>query len=682
MNANTDIRELAGVGPKTAALFDKLGIHVIGDLLDYYPREYSVYKPPVPIAELKEGYVLTVRARFIRKLSLRRNGRFQILTGKVRDDSGILDVTWFNMPYLKNTIHYDEAIILRAKIKSRGKGFVMEQPEIYTDTSYSDRLSSTQPVYSLTAGLTNNMISKMARASLELIQKEEEFLPEEVFRTISLMPHDEAVREIHFPMSEASLERARQRLAFEEFFFFTLTLRQAKASRVKDRNQYTFRQDSYVSKLLESLPFHLTGAQCRVWDEIKSDLRGENVMSRLIQGDVGSGKTIVAVMAMLFAAENGYQAAIMAPTEVLAAQHFSVIQRLVAKAGIQVETAILTGSMKAAAKRDARERIESGQARLIVGTHALLQDKVKYKKLALVITDEQHRFGVRQRETLNAKGVSPHILVMSATPIPRTLALILYGDLDISLMNELPANRLPIKNCQVGLSYRKTAYHFIEEQVRTGRQAYVICPMIEENEDVDGESVIGYSKKLRTIFPDTIRVECLHGKMKQTEKDAVMTAFGEGSVQVLVSTTVVEVGVDVPNATIMMVENAERFGLSTLHQLRGRVGRGEYQSYCIFISGSDVPETKERLQILCDSNDGFYIAEQDLRLRGPGELCGLRQSGEEGFKAGSIYRDAEILKKARDAAELILKEDPELSSSKFSGARRQLERYGKIQFSI
>ena len=396
-------------------------------------------------------------------------------------------------------------------------------------------------------------------------------------------------------------------------------------------------------------------------------------MNRLIQGDVGSGKTILAVLALLMCAANGYQGAMMAPTEVLAVQHFETISSYVKKYGIAFRPVLLTGSMTAKEKREAYAKIASGEANLIIGTHALIQEKVEYKNLALVVTDEQHRFGVRQREMLASKGLYPHILVMSATPIPRTLAIILYGDLDISVIKELPKNRLPIKNCVVDTSYRKTAYHFMKKQIAQGRQCYVICPMVEENETTEAENVIDYTEQLQAEMGDTIKVQYLHGRMKQKEKDQIMEAFGKNEIQILVSTTVIEVGIDVPNATVMMIENAERFGLAQLHQLRGRVGRGSYQSYCIFISASKSKETKERLEILNKSNDGFFIASEDLRLRGPGDLFGIRQSGTLDFGLADVFQDAKLLQKANEAAEELLLEDPHLQKEEHCALKKAVE---------
>ena len=434
-----------------------------------------------------------------------------------------------------------------------------------------------------------------------------------------------------------------------------------KDSEARADNHFILEDRPEITRFLSSLPYDLTDAQKKVWREIRQDMQGAHTMSRLVQGDVGSGKTIVAFLSLLLAGLNGYQGALMAPTEVLARQHYDNITGMLEQYQLPLKAELLTGSMTAKQKREAYERIASGEAAIIIGTHALIQEKVIYYDLALVVTDEQHRFGVKQREALAGKGYMPHILVMSATPIPRTLAIILYGDLDISVIDEMPKNRIPIKNCVVDTGYRETAYRFMKKQVSEGRQCYVICPMVEESESLEAENVQDYSRMLSEEMGSPINVGCLHGRMKQQEKDEIMAAFGRNEIQILVSTTVIEVGIDVPNATVMMIENAERFGLAQLHQLRGRVGRGSHQSYCIFMTASKSEETKERLDILNHSNDGFYIAGEDLRLRGPGDLFGIRQSGILDFKIADVFQDAGLLQCASSDAAGILAEDPALS---------------------
>ena len=470
---------------------------------------------------------------------------------------------------------------------------------------------------------------------------------------------------------------ARRRLVFDEFLFFILAVQYLKERTEEAKNTFPMKKTWTTEQVMENLPYSLTKAQMNVWHEIERDLSGQALMSRLVQGDVGSGKTILAFLAMIMAAENGYQAALMVPTEVLARQHYDAFCRLIQEQGLAISPVLLTGSNTAKEKRERYEEIASAKAAIIIGTHALIQEKVQYQDLALVITDEQHRFGVKQREALTTKGNPPNVLVMSATPIPRTLAIILYGDLDISVIDELPAKRLPIKNCVVDTSYRPKAYSFIEKQVREGHQAYIICPMVEESEEMEAENVLDYTEKIKGIFPPSVRISYLHGKMKAKEKNQIMEAFASGEIQILVSTTVVEVGVNVPNATVMMIENAERFGLAQLHQLRGRVGRGDWQSYCIFMQGSGTQETQKRLEILNRSNDGFYIAGEDLKLRGPGDLFGIRQSGSMEFKIGDIYNDAGILKEASDAAAEILALDRDLALPQHARLKEELLKYMK-----
>ena len=524
---------------------------------------------------------------------------------------------------------------------------------------YEEKLHTLQPIYNLTAGLTNNAISKAVKQVVESLDLTKEHLPEEIRLHYQLAEYNYAIRGIHFPEDKEVFYHARERLVFEEFLQFILAIRKLKDSNSRMDNEYVIPLDLRTEEFQKALPFELTGAQQNVWREIQQDMASEHAMSRLVQGDVGSGKTIVAVLALLNTALKGYQAAMMAPTEVLARQHYESITSLFEAYNIPIKVVLLTGSMTAKEKRRAYDRIECGLAKIIVGTHALIQDAVYYDNLALVVTDEQHRFGVKQRESFAKKGGVPHVLVMSATPIPRTLAIILYGDLDISVIDELPANRLPIKNCVVDTSYRQTAYTFMKKQIAEGRQCYIICPMVEESEAMEAENVTDYSRMLQEEMGTQIVVDHLHGKMKQAAKDEIMERFGRNEIQILVSTTVIEVGIDVPNATVMMIENAERFGLAQLHQLRGRVGRGKYQSYCIFMTGSKAKETKKRLEILNKTNDGFKIASEDLKLRGPGDLFGIRQSGLMDFGLGDIYQDAAILQKANEAAEWLLKNNPE-----------------------
>ena len=671
------LRELKGVGEKTEKLFQKIGVGNTDDLLHYFPRDYDCYEEPVPVSELKEGTLSAVSVSVVSSVYMNQVRNLQIITVTVADETGRLSVTWFNAPYLRNTLKKGSFFILRGRIVRKQGKLVMEHPEIFTPAAYQEVLHSLQPRYSLTAGLSNKMIIKLLRKVLEEQALQMEYLPEELRERCHLADYNFAIRTIHFPKNKEQLVTARRRLVFDEFLLFILAVQLLKEKTEEAPNAFPMKKSWTTEQIIEDLPYSLTGAQMNAWHEIERDLCGQALMSRLVQGDVGSGKTILAFLAMILTAENGCQAALMVPTEVLARQHFESFQNLVREQGLSCRSVLLTGSQTAGEKRKTYALISSGEADIIIGTHALIQEKVTYHRLGLVITDEQHRFGVRQREALTTMGNPPNVLVMSATPIPRTLAIILYGDLDISIIDELPARRLPIKNCVVGTSYRPKAYTFIEKQVREGRQAYIICPMVEESEGLDAENVLDYTEKLKSILPGDISIEYLHGKMKAREKNRIMEAFAAGKIQILVSTTVVEVGVNVPNATVMMVENAERFGLAQLHQLRGRVGRGEHQSYCIFMQGNDVKETSKRLEILNKSNDGFYIAGEDLKLRGPGDLFGIRQSGLMEFKIGDIYQDADILKVSSEAAAGILALDPDLSLPQHAVLREKLMAYMK-----
>lgn len=660
MIESTKIKELKGIGEKTEKLFHKIGVETVGDLIRCYPRGYDVYEEAAPISELEEGRVMTVTGAIYGRIQVGGSPRMQVTTLHVKDITGTLRVIWFRMPFLRTTLAGGGVVTLRGRIVRKKDALVMEHPEIfYPPEKYEDKLHTLQPVYGLTAGLTNNAVVKAVRQAFDNLNLARETLPEEIRLKYGLAEYNYALRGIHFPEDKEVFYHARNRMVFEEFLEFILALRSLKDGSGKLRNEYVMEMRPEVERFIGELPFELTGAQKKVWGEIANDLGSDTVMSRLVQGDVGSGKTIVAVLALITAALNGFQGAMMAPTEVLARQHYESVTKLLEEHGLAVKTVLLTGSMTAKEKRRAYDRIECGLAKIIIGTHALIQGAVNYDNLGLVITDEQHRFGVKQRETFAEKGGVPHVLVMSATPIPRTLAIILYGDLDISVMDELPANRLPIKNCVVDTGYRKTAYTFMKKQIAEGRQCYVICPMVEESESLEAENVTDYAAALKEELGGEIVVDFLHGKMRQKEKDAIMERFSRRESHVLVSTTVIEVGIDVPNATVMMIENAERFGLAQLHQLRGRVGRGKHQSYCIFMSGSKAKETRERLEILNKTNDGFKIASEDLRLRGPGDLFGIRQSGLMNFKIADVYQDAKILKQANEAADWLIETDHE-----------------------
>ena len=669
------LTSLKGVGEKTGKLFERLGIVTLRDLLSYYPRDYQAYERPVPIGQLKEQKVMSVESALVTNADLLRFNRMQLVSARIRDLSGSLQLAWYNMPYMRASLKTGQLYVFRGRVVRKRGGLVMEQPEVFAPEAYAALEDSLQPIYGQTKGLGNKAIVKLMRQALEVRQLEREYMPAQIRRRQELAEINYALERIHFPADRQELLFARKRLVFDEFFLFLTGVKKLKEQRENKASSFVMQKTSLARQLEASLPYALTKAQERALADVRRDMQSGLVMNRLIQGDVGSGKTIVAVLALLMAAENGFQGAMMAPTEVLARQHYESISRLFSECGIDRRLVLVTGSMTAKEKRAAYQAIASHEADIVIGTHALIQERVVYDKLALVITDEQHRFGVGQRELLSEKGDSPHVLVMSATPIPRTLAIILYGDLDISVIDELPAGRQAIKNCVVDTSWRPKAYAFIADQAAQGRQAYVICPMVEASEMIDAENVTDYAKLLRRELPDTIRVEYLHGKMKAKEKSRIMEEFADGQIQVLVSTTVIEVGVNVPNATVMMIENAERFGLAQLHQLRGRVGRGASQSYCIMINGSGDGDASKRLEILNKSNDGFFIAEEDLRLRGPGDIFGLRQSGDLEFRLADIFTDAQVLKAASNEVSRLFTEDPLLEQEEHQELKRRIEEY-------
>lgn len=688
MQLNSAITTIKGIGEKTADSFAKMGVYTVGDILLRFPRTYVQY--PIMeavdyISTLPEG-MHAILAR-VKKAPVIRNGRRMQVTvldisGRGTDASmpGVqVQLIWYRMPYIKNSLKPGHEYVFYGKVITKNGRYLMEQPVIYEVEQYQTMEERFLPVYSLTAGITNNLMIKTIRAALTEDTLLAEPLPSEVRQVYQLCEYNYAIKQIHFPDSMDTLITARKRLVFDEFFLFIMGMQYQREKKQREPNAFSYQDPQFVQGLIEKLPYELTGAQKKALAEVQENMAGAYVMQRLIQGDVGSGKTIVAFLAMAWTAHNGYQSAIMAPTEVLARQHYESYVKLCEEFGLDYPVVLLTGSMTAKEKRIAYERLAEEPNAMVIGTHALIQEKAWYSNLALVITDEQHRFGVRQRGVFAEKGTHPHILVMSATPIPRTLAIIIYGDMDISVIDEVPARRLPIKNCVVNTGYRPKAYSFIAEQVRLGHQAYVICPLVEESESMEGENVTDYAKRIAAELPEDIRVGVLHGKMKNDKKNQVMEQFAANEIQVLVSTTVVEVGVNVPNATVMMIENADRFGLAQLHQLRGRVGRGDAQSYCIMINTSSTKTAQKRLEILNQSNDGFFIASEDLKLRGPGDFFGIRQSGELAFQLADIYQDADMLKAASDAVREILEADPDLLQEEHLRLHDEMEKFAKEQ---
>lgn len=680
MNINSSIGELKGIGEKTQSLFEKLGVYTIRDMLLAFPRDYRKFPACEKIRNVTNAKEYAIAAK-VGSTPVVKGVRNMALTfAKLMDDTGEIEGIWYRMPYIKNSLKPGEIHVFYGKVIWKNGHYVMEQPTVYSKAQYEALAETYQPVYPLVKGLTNNLYRKAMRQSCDLLTEDVEFLPTDIRERGQLLSYKEALEEIHFPQNLNRLQAAHDRLAFNEFLLFLLSMRSLQENRKRERNQCIVKDISIQDVILRKLPYALTNAQKHSLKEIFSDMQGEYMMQRLLQGDVGSGKTIVAFLAMAVMAANGYQSAIMAPTEVLARQHYESFTGWCREFGLNFPVILLTGSSTAKEKRLIYEQIQSEDTALIVGTHALIQEKVQYRRLGLVITDEQHRFGVRQREIFAEKGQSPHILVMSATPIPRTLAIILYGNFDISVMNELPAKRLPIKNCVVDESFRKKAYEFITKEVAAGHQAYIICPLVEESENMEAENVIDYTARLAQELPSTVSAAYLHGKMKPKEKNEIMESFLRKEIQVLVSTTVIEVGVNVPNATVMMIENAERFGLAQLHQLRGRVGRGDAQSYCILMNLSGSKQASKRLEILNRSNDGFEIASEDLKLRGPGDFFGIRQSGMLEFAVGDVYNDAGILAAASEESKRLMEEDALYRLDENSRLLEVLQEYRRNQF--
>lgn len=635
--------KVPGIGPKTEGLLKKLKIETVEDLITTYPRYYTEYPDIVSIGEAKEGETCAVEGW---------SANTPVSNGKVAkiivmNGAESISVSWFHVPPLAKTIKSGVNYVFYGTISTFNGRKQMVQPSFFEVEQYKELQKQMHPVYPLTSGLTQAVMKRSIQKALEIADVYED-LPDELLKKYDLIDKKTALSIIHAPKSEEELKKAKLRLKYDEIFSFIINLRLMSSG--KEKNLCPMPVSASVDLIESRLPFQLTNGQKDAWERIKSSVAGENHVVRLIQGDVGCGKTILAFLSLFLAAENGYQGALLAPTEVLATQHFEDICELIDQQKLPYKAVLLTGSTKK--KKQALEKIANGEYDIVIGTHAIIQGSVEYHKLGMIITDEQHRFGVEQRKALELKGEHPHHLVMSATPIPRSLGLVIYGDMEVSLIKERPANRLPIKNCVLERNKRAVAWKFIMKQIAEGHQAYVICPMVEENEDMDVTAVTEYVNLMRKSFPDEIKIALLHGKSKDKEK--VMNDFSENKLQILVSTTVVEVGVNVPNATVMVIEDANRFGLSQLHQLRGRVGRGDAQSYCIFINGAEQP--CDRLEIMAKSNDGFEIAEEDMRLRGIGDLFGVKQSGMDQFKIADLYTDAKLVEQvASDVDDVVQK---------------------------
>lgn len=668
---NTDIRYIKGVGEARAKSLAKLGITDLRSLLSYFPRAYDdrrAYKKIVDLIPGENACVCAVIAGEPRLSRIRKG--LDLIKLRAVDETGALELTYFNQSYLKNTFHTGDAYVFFGRAEGTPSRPQMTNP-LFEREGAHQITGRIMPIYPLTAGVSQSMLYKAVEQGLAACVDElPDILPENVRLVYQLCHTRFAYENIHFPTDDEALSAARRRLAFEELFLLALGLKLLRERRTFVAGKQCKKVD--LSPFFTSLPFSLTGAQRRAIGDIARDLTGKRPMNRLVQGDVGSGKTMVAAAAIYMAAKNGLQCALMAPTEILAEQHYRSLAPLLEPLGIPC--ALLTASTTAKERRALNERLRSGEFSLVIGTHALLSPDVQYQNLGLVVTDEQHRFGVDQRAALSAKGDDPHLLVMSATPIPRTLALMIYGDLDVSILNELPPGRQKIDTFAVPSSYHARIYAFLRKLVADGRQAYIVCPMVAENDELPDErkAVTAYAETLqKEVFPD-LRIAPIHGKMKPKEKDAVMRAFAAHEIDVLVSTTVIEVGVDVPNAALMLIENAECFGLSQLHQLRGRVGRGRHKSYCVLVSDNKGEENKQRLKVMSSTSDGFAIAEEDLKLRGPGDFFGSRQHGLPSLRVADLSCDLSLLHETQSAAEQLLAADPALKNHPLLKARVEL----------
>ncbi len=671
---NEPITALKGIGEKSKLYYEKLGVFTLLDLISYFPRAYEESAGIVPISELEEdkNYIIEVEVLSVGRLI--RAKKLAILTVIVGDVSGEIPLVFYNQPYLNRSLFKGKKLILQGKTSIKKSKLVMISPKFLNEKDLELLGEKTLlPVYRLSKKLSNKkLIAKIAEAFDYAGDELVESLPKDILDEEELISYTAALDIIHFPKSYEDLLLARKRLVFDEFLTFVLTLARLRSESEKIRNDFKIRESAATKDFLNSLSFEPTASQKRVVDEIKADLFSPYSMNRLIQGDVGSGKTLISMVAVIDVVKSGYQAVVMAPTEVLANQHYSSFNKALASYDINVK--LLTGSIKKSEKLLIKEGLSAGEIDVLVATHAALTEDTVFNNLALVITDEQHRFGVKQRESLVNKGDRPHTLVMSATPIPRTLALILYSDMDLSINSDMPRGRVPISTYFVKTSYRKRIYDFILKEVAKGNQAYIVCAKATEDEESELIDVGTYSKMIREFFPDEIVIEPLHGKMKNEAKNRIMQDFVDKKIDILVSTTVVEVGIDVKDATCIVIENAERFGLSQLHQLRGRVGRSDKESYCILVSDTDNEDSKNRLKIMTDTTDGFEIASRDLELRGHGDLLGIKQAGIPSFKLANIYDDVEILENAKKLANFLISSG-EIEKKEYNLLRKKIDNF-------
>ncbi len=670
-----NIQYVKGVGEARAKKLNKLGIYTLEDLITYYPRDYEDRSKIKKIAELQDGEKCSIEGIAVTSLNLRMLGRYKSVEKIIiRDETGNCTVTWFNQPYIKTQIKKGEAYRFFGKMTIKNGVKELNSP-VFEPISQNNKTGKIVPVYPLTYDVKINEVRKIMQNGLDLVGNFEEVMPKYILDKYNLIDFDKAIKQIHFPVDFESFRKARRRLVFDELFTMQLGLLKLKAENNEEIKGIKYDENVNMSDVINDLPFKLTRAQLNVLEEINSDMEKDRPMNRLLQGDVGSGKTIVAMIAAYKAVKSGYQVAILAPTMILAKQHLDNFEKILGKYDIKCEG--LVGGMTAKQKRLALERIESGEANIVIGTHALLEENVNFNKLGFVVTDEQHRFGVKQRSKIIAKGENPDVLVMTATPIPRTLALILYGDLDISIIDELPPNRKHVETFAVSKKLEPRINEFVKKEIEKGRQCYVVCPLVEESEDLEApklKSAVELAEEYKTkIFPN-FKVECLHGKMKAKEKDEIMEKFKNKEIDILVSTTVIEVGVDVPNASLMIIENAERFGLAQLHQLRGRVGRGEYKSYCILKCNGVNDIVRERMEIMTKTDNGFTIAEKDLELRGSGDFFGTKQHGIPEFKIANLFQDMEILKEVQALAIQVIGQDENLEKEENKPLKKLVEK--------
>jgi ATP-dependent DNA helicase RecG len=667
-----DITKLKGIGPKLSENFRKLGITTVKDAIYYFPRDYEDRSNIKPIHSLLDGEYAALEVKVERVMPAKRTSTGKSVTRVLFGNmTGKIVGVWFNQPYMSNNFKPGEEIFLYGKIVKKMGELQFVDPDY--DKDVDNTVQGINPIYPTNKSISQKLLRKTTKQALEYLDSEvNDFLSESFLKVYSIIDEKSALRNIHFPSNKDIVLASVERLKFDELLLLQLCLLLAKMDFIDARIAPDIKISYAMKEIKDQLPFDLTGAQSRTIREILKDMKRTTPMNRLVQGDVGSGKTIVAFIALINTAMNGYQAAMMAPTEILAEQHYSAIQNY--SKAFKIKAALIKGSISPKEKKEILEGISTGEIGIVIGTHALIQDKVEFKNLALVVTDEQHRFGVRQRAALISKGSNPHVLVITATPIPRTLALFIYGDMDISIIDELPPGRQKIDTFFVEPSKKDRIYKFVKKELESGRQAYVVCPLVEESEKIDGIAAVELREYLKYNYFEKYSVGLLHGKMPAKEKDAVMEAFKNGEIHILVSTTVVEVGVNVPNATIMVIENAERFGLAQLHQLRGRVGRGQHKSYCIMISSVKSKELKERMKIMVDTNDGFKIADKDLELRGSGEFFGFRQHGLPELKMANIVEDIDLVKKTRELAKELV-ESKKIYSVENSLLKREVDKF-------